>query len=149
MLKKQYFLAVLLVILAIGCATGSMGRLVSQQEDKNKVTIDELIQNWENFHIYHGSRDGVRPSALMFDPKDSGTALSGDSWRRIKDKTDLKNRVVTIQNQHQNLQVELILGPEDKVFGFMYSPGGLHIPIRVVDADTLYVMSLPKPISAP
>lgn len=140
-------MAVLSVLLA-SCA-GLYGRIVHQPSADAPVTIEALTESWETYDVYWGSRDGVRPAALMFDPKSNDTRLTGDSWRKIYDQAVLADTVEKIRLWHRRAELALIKGPDGRTFGFIYYPKRLHVPVKVVDEATLYVMSLPKPISPP
>ena len=146
MRTKNLIIILILFLLIAGC-TGSYGRIVKQPDNTPKVTIDDLKQNWNHYHVYSGSRDGVRPSALMFDPKGNGTKLTGDSWIKIDDEKNFFDTLGKVNLLSPNARVELIKGQDEKPFGFMYYPTSLHVPVKIIDAKTLYIMALPKPRS--
>jgi hypothetical protein len=85
----------------------------------------------------------------MFDPKDDNTKIVGDSWIKIKDQKTLNEKIKEIQNLYDYANVGVIKGPNDQAFGYMCFSNRLHIPIKVVDTQSLYVGSLPPFRSVP
>ncbi len=146
MRTKNLIIILILFLLIAGC-TGSYGRIVKQPDNTPKVTIDDLKQSWNDYYIYSGSRDGVRPSALMFDPKDNGKTLTGDSWIKIDEEHKFLDALRIVNIVSSNAQVALIKGQDGKTFGFMYYPPFLHVPVKIIDTNTLYIMALPQPVS--
>ena len=129
-----------------GC-TGGYGKISKPMDNENKITIQELKENWNQYFVYSGTRDGIRPSALMFDPKKNGTKLGGDSWTKIDDGETFLKTLNTIETIARSSQIGVIRGQDDKIFGFMYYPKKLHVIVKIVDENTLYVMPLPPPVS--
>ena len=136
-----------LFLLMTGCL-GSYGKIVEQSDNAPKVTITDLKQSWNQYHVYSGSRDGVRPSALMFDPKENDTKLTGDSWIKIDDEKKFLDTLGKVNLFSSNARIKLIKGQDEKMFGFLYYPPFLHVPVKIIDANTLYIMALPQPVSA-
>ncbi len=132
----------------MGCS-GNYGKLSKQTGTEDKMTLAELRENWEEYTIYYSYRWDSRPSAIMFDPKNNDKKLVGDSWYKIEDQEALSETIRTIQQQYDYAKVEIIEGPDNKFFGYMYYPYWLHIPVKIVDERTLYVGTLPPYQSAP
>ena len=85
----------------------------------------------------------------MFDPKNSSTKLSGDSWVKIEDQETLDEKINDIQLKYNNTNVYLIEGVDNLFFGYMYYSGHFHVGVKIVDERTLYIMPLPPPYSGP
>jgi hypothetical protein len=113
------------------------------------MTLAELRENWEEYTIYYSYRWDSRPSAIMFDPKNNGKKLVGDNWYKIEDQEALSETIRIIQEQYDYAKVEIIEGPDNKFFGYMYYPHWLNIPVKMVDERILYVSTLPPYQSAP
>ena len=84
-IKKYRFPSVFLFALIIsGCASWqkNYGKLRILSEKQSEVTIQDLIDKWDDYNIYysdHYERFNVRsPLGIMFDPKNNDTTLVGD-----------------------------------------------------------------------
>jgi hypothetical protein len=147
-IKRLAVLAILIVALVMGCS-GTYGKLSKQTGTEDKMTLAELRENWEEYTIYYSYRWDSRPSAIMFDPKNNDKKLGGDGWYKIEDQQTLSETISIIQQQYDYAKVEIITGPDNQVFGYMYYPFYLNVPVKVVDERTLYVSTLPPYQSAP
>lgn len=147
-IKRLAGIVILIFTLSMGCS-GTYGKIMKQTGNENKMTLAELRENWEEYTIYYSYRGDSRPSAIMFDPKNDDKKLVGDSWHKIEDQETLSETISIIQQRYDNAEVEIIEGPDNHVFGYMYYPSYLYVTVKVVDERTLYVMSLPPPKSTP
>ena len=84
-IKKYRFLSVFLITLIIySCASWqkNYGKLRILPESRNEVTIQNLIDKWNDYNIYYSDiYEGYNPRAtlgIMFDPKGNNTTLVGD-----------------------------------------------------------------------
>ncbi len=139
---------IFIVVFVMGCS-GDYGKIGKQTDLDNKMTLAELRENWEAYTIYYCYRWNSRPSALMFDPKNNDKTLIGDGWYKIEDQQTLSETIKIIQQQYDYAKVEVITGPDNQVFGYMYYPFYLYVPVKVVDERTLHVSTLPPNKSAP
>jgi hypothetical protein len=147
-IKKMTGIAIILFALFVGCL-GTYGKITKQTGSAPKVTQAELSENWDDYDVYFGMRSGRRASAVIFDPKDNGTQLTGDSWIKIEDSETLSVKIKEIDGQYKHASVNIIEGPDNQAFGFIYYPSYLHLPVKVVDEQTLYVSTLPPYKSTP
>ncbi len=141
-IRRLAGIVILILAFIMGCS-GNYGKLSKQTGTEDKMTLAELRENWEEYTIYYSYRWDSRPSAIMFDPKNNDKKLVGDSWYKIEDQEALSETIRTIQQQYDYAKVEIIEGPDNKFFGYMYYPYWLHIPVKIVDERTLYVSTLP------
>jgi hypothetical protein len=121
-------------------------RLASEQGEG--MTIQKLQENWKDYHVsYAGNSPGV-PAGIMFDPKDDGRELVGDTWTRVKDgKTvsEIISWISTYTGFYPRLHV--VLGPDKQLFGYIFYPWGSgDIVAKLIDERTLYVYDLPSPV---
>jgi hypothetical protein len=147
-IKKLAGLVILILILIMGCL-GNYGKIRKQTGIESKVTLSELRDNWAEYDIYFGRRSNRYADAIMFDPKNNNTRLSGDSWIKIEDQETLDERIKDLHRVYSWAGVYLIEGENNQVFGYMYYPGYFHVAVSIVDERTLYVSSLPKYKSTP
>jgi len=130
----------------MGCL-GTYGKISKQTGTEDKMTLAELRENWDEYTLYYSGRWDSRPAAIMFDPKNDDKKLLGDRWHKIEDQETLSETISTIQRWYYSDRVYIITGPDNQVFGYMYYPHWLYIPIKMVDERTLYVSTLPPPTS--
>lgn len=141
-------IVILIFVFAGGCAQ-NYGKINKQTGTGDKVTLAELRENWEDYDVYYGMRSGRRASAIIFDPKDNGTRLTGDSWKKIEDQGNLDARTKEIDDQYSYARVRIIQGADNQAFGYIYYPSHLQVPVKEVDERTLHVSSLPPYKSVP
>lgn len=132
-------LSVILFVFIIGCA-GSYGGIRKQTGTDNMVTLSKLRDNLDDYHTYYGKRSIQRTDALMFDPKHGDTNLTGDSWIKIEDEETLDEKIKEIRSMYHSPKIYLIEGADKQFFGYMYYSGKFHIPIKIVDEQTLHVL---------
>ncbi len=149
--KKLTGIFILVFILMMGCAvnTGNNGKIRKQTGTESKITLAELRDNWDDYDIYYSMRSNRWADAIMFDPKNNGTKLTGDSWIKIEDQEALDEKIKEVQSWYSYKRVYLIEGEDNQVFGYMFYPYYLRVPVEIVDEQTLYIGSLPKYKSAP
>ncbi len=147
-IKRLVGITIVIFAFVIGCS-GTYGKIIKQSGTGDKVTLTELRENWDDYDVYYGMRSGRWASAIMFDPNNNSTKLAGDSWIKIENQETLNAKIKEIQDQYDYVSVNIIEGPDSQIFGYMYYPSYLHLPVKVADERTLYVMSLPPYKSAP
>ncbi len=147
-IKRLAGIVILIFAFIMGCS-GTYGKIRKQTGIEGLMTLAELKENWEEYTTYYSHRRDSSPAAIMFDPKNNDNKLVGDSWYKIEDQETLSETISKIQQRYDNAEVEIIEGPDNQFFGYMYYPSYLYIPVKVVDERTLYVMTLPPPKSTP
>ena len=138
----------LILVLIVGCS-GPKGNIRKQADNADKVTLAELRDNWDDYDIYYSMRSNRWADAIMFDPKSNKTALTGDSWFKIESPEALDEKIKEVRAWYDYRRVFLIVGADNQVYGYMFYPYYLRVPVEIVDEQTLYVGSLPKYKSAP
>ena len=131
-----------LVFFIAGCAA-DRGRVVGQSPWGKRVTIEKLMDDYAKYDVYYS---GVKPTVaetVLFCPKEGDTKITPDKWWiKVKDQAELKIIVKwmnTITNHHKTLPtVQLVLGPNSKLFGYVYSYN-FPIETRVVNESNLIV----------
>jgi len=111
------------------------------------MTLAELIENWEDYQVYYGTKASPNPAGIMFDPKNDDTTLVGDSWIKIADQQTLIETIRIIETTWGDGEVLIIKGPgpDSLFFGYMYLPLWRYGTtfMKLVDEQTLYVGSIP------
>jgi hypothetical protein len=147
-IKKLAGIGILIFVFLVGCSVTN-GKIGKQTGTAHKVTLAELRDNWDDYDIYYGMRSNRYADAIMFDPKNNSTKLSGNSWIKIEDQETLDEKIKELQSIYDYAKVHIIKGENNQVFGYMYYPTYLRVPVRIVDERALYVSSLPPYKSAP
>ena len=150
--KRKIFLSVLLIALIIsGCVSWqkNYGRLHIIPKDSNEVTIQNLIDRWDDYQIYSYDQyagPGFRsPLGIMFDPKNNDTMLVGDRWKKVSDQktlTDMTKRIF-LATQFEPWLNE-ILGPDGGIYGYLYYSYGV-VTLKMVGDKKMYIFNLDDP----
>lgn len=151
-MEKYKFLSVFLVAIIISSCVSlshNYGRLKMVSKSQNKMTIQDLIDKWEDYNIYYSDKyEGYnvhRPLGIMFDPKNNDTKLVGDLWKKVKNQKDLIEMTQWIYpNTHYEPWLNEILGPDGRFYGYLYYSYGFAT-LKVVDDNTMYVFNLDEP----
>ena len=146
--KRSTGVAILIFVFIIGCL-GTYGKIRKQAGSGERITVAKLKDNWGEYDIYYAMRSNRYADAIMFDPKDSGTKLEGDSWIKIENQETLNEKITEVQTTYDYARVYIIEGIDNQIFGYMYYPSYLQLPVKVVDERTLYVSALPMYKSTP
>jgi hypothetical protein len=136
-------------VVAAGCSSPNYGNIQRQTDADEPVSLKQLTDNWKDHDVFYATRYSSRPAAVMFDPKNDDKRLTGEGWYRIEDPVTLAKTIRIIQIWYSAATVGVVRSPDDRIFGYMYYPPGLNIPIKMVDENTLYVSTLPLPKSTP
>jgi hypothetical protein len=149
--NKYIFVAligVLIIFLFSGCApmlTG-YGKIRPQPSRVERISIEQLEQNWQDYTISYNGWKVSNPKGIMFDPKNNETTLVGDTWIKVEDKKTVSEIIGWIKNYTAfNPQVWTILGPDDRLYGYLFYPGG-QVVIKVVNDTTMSVYSPSFPV---
>ena len=150
--KRKIFLSVLLIALIIsGCVSWqkNYGKLKTIPNGPNHLTIQNLIDKWDDYHIYSSDQyagPGFRsPLGIMFDPKNNDTMLVGDRWKKVSDQktlTDMTKRIFLATQREPWLNE--ILGPDGVLYGYLYYSYGV-VTLKVVDEKKMYIFNLEEP----
>jgi len=123
-MKKYRFLNVLLIALIISSfasCSNNYGKLRILPNSQNEVTIQDLIDKWDDYHIYYSDHyDGFNarsPLGIMFDPKNNDTTLVGDRWKKVGSQKDLIEMTKWIYPTTQyEPWLNEILGPDGRFY---------------------------------
>lgn len=145
------FLFVLVLFLPTACAgLQSHGKLRLQPQGKDRVTIEQLVEEWQGYDIHYAGINVNKPSAVLFDPKGDDRSLQVHPWWiKVNRKETLVEIIRWLEfDKHFEPLVWRVLGPDDRFFGYMFT-AWTHALIRVVDENTLWVNDLSMPPDYP
>ena len=151
MSRHRFLFIFLIALILYGCSISqkNSGKLRMIHKSQNDVTIQNLIDKWDDYNIYYSDiYDGYHPLAalgIMFDPKNNETTLVGDRWKKVKDQKDLIEMTKWIySNTQYEPWLNEILGPDGRLYGYLYYSYGF-VTLKVVDDKTMYVFNLEDP----
>ena len=145
--EKYVNLAVIsfvLIFLMSGCANYGKFRLESGQAEK--MTIQELQENWDDYSIYYADWRSVGwTGGIIFDPKKDDKTLVGDKWMKVEDKETLSQVIASIEAKNRYPRLYQILGPNNEFYGYMYlgpRRDNVNVFAKVIDSNSLRVSDL-------
>jgi hypothetical protein len=147
---KKGFSAVLVaagIILAVyGCAT--YGTVRSLQVYGNRITVQALVKDWQDYVIYFAGQNRSHPSAVLFKPKDDDTVIIADRWWKVENYETLTDLVDSIQRQlpiaYYYPRLLELLGPDSHGYGYVFTSWD-HVVMKRVDDRTMVIYDLPLP----
>ena len=140
------FVSLVLFLLA-GCAgLDAYGKLRLLADGKERVTIEQLVDRWQDYDVYYSGIAVHKPSAILFDPKGDERTLQVHPWWVRVEKKDMLLEILKWIDFYRKFPPRLraVLGPDNAFFGYMYTPWD-HALIKVVDDKTLWVNELSMP----
>jgi hypothetical protein len=151
-MEKYKLVSTFLVVLIIsGCVSWqkNYGKLKIIPKDQNEITIQNLIDKWDDYNIYYSDQyDGfsVRSAlGIMFDPKNNNTTLVGDRWKKVNDQNTLAEMTqwIVLNTQYEPWLNE-ILGPDGRLYGYLYYSYGV-VTLKMVGDNKMYIFNLEEP----
>ena len=144
-----YLFAVLLTGLTLGCSTTTRyGKLGYPQTEEPKMTLDQLLKDWQDYNIYYSGVWEGHIYGVMFDPKNDARKLVGHEWWEPVETQEQLRQSILWMNIFRSFRYEpmlwKILSPDNKLHGFIYTARYPMI-IKVIDNRTLWVDELTFP----
>jgi len=147
---KKRFRSILVVaglVLAVcGCASHPYVR--SQMVYGNRITVQNLVKDWQDYTIYFAGHGRGHPSAVLFKPKNDDRGVIADRWWKVEDYETLTDLVDSIQRQlpiaYYYPKLLELLGPDNHRYGYVFTSWD-HVVAKLVDDRTLVVYDLPLP----
>jgi hypothetical protein len=153
--RKRVYIALIGVMtffLFSGCASiiPGYGKLWPQPMRGERVTVGQLVENWEDYVIHYAGLNVGNPAGIMFDPKDDDRTLTGEKWVKVKDKEALSELISWMKSYTEyNPQIWSILGPNNEFFGYLFYPSyrmyADNVVIKVINDKTMYVYDVESP----
>lgn len=133
----------LLLTVFAGCATRFGYARITPTGDKS---IEDLVAQWQNYHVSYSGLHPGQPSGLMFDPRNDEREIEGKRWYPVQDRATLDEIVMWLrQNDTYPPDLLRLVGPEQVLYGYVYT-GWNQVVARAVDSRTLFVLGLPAPL---
>ncbi|MBN2063080.1 MAG: hypothetical protein JW882_21935 [Deltaproteobacteria bacterium] len=138
------FFMVLVLFILSGCA--GYGKFVFESslsgscDSNSRMTIQRLIENRMHYHISYWGLSSHQARGIMFDIKEDDFYLKGDSWKEVKDEGLFSSLVLWRIEPHGQGRLYKIIGPHDKLFGYIFFPEqNESAAAKVIDDKTLYI----------
>lgn len=133
----------IVILTFTGCAgLGTYGRLKSASGQD--VTIDALVQNWNDYKIFYKGYHFEQPSGVLFDVKGDSKTLMGEGWTLVEGQETLISLVSWAKvNLNYYPRLWVCIGPDNAFYGYLYT-GSDEAFLRVTGEKTLQVLGLPE-----
>ena len=154
--RREYvsiFIMAVLILFMSGCAEYGKLRVESQDvynantKYSEKMTIEKLLKNWQDYDIYYAGYKTSQATGIMFDPKNDGRKLINGWWKKIDSKEELDYVVKWLgfrsQFTYGNYLYRMI-GPDQKLYGYVFTPYN-HVVFKTVGDNEMYVYYLDNP----
>ena len=138
--KRRIYCLLILMFLAasiFGCmASGKYGRLTLAGSD---MTIEQLMTQWKEYHIFYAGVSVSQPNAILFDPRGDDRVITlHEYWAPVKNRSELSEIMGWMGPVGSRAALYKIMGPGEQVFGYIYM-SNMSPLIRVVDEKTLWI----------
>jgi hypothetical protein len=136
-----------LFLIVAGCA--NYGRLRLESGPGETITVQKLVENWENYDVLATGVEPNVPSAIIFAPKNNdGRKVIGERWWELDNQKSIANTVGWIKNQNPlgpyYPRLWRMLGPDGHLYGYMYT--SWDSAVMIVGPDkTMKVLDIPVP----
>ena len=117
------------------------GRIVAQSRKGEQVSIQQLTDDFAKYKVYYAGTKPADAVTVLFCPKDNDKTITPDRWwNKVGDQASLSNSVSWMQtrNAASRPSVQLVMGPNSQVFGYVYS-FSFQIRMRVVNDKEMIV----------
>ena len=143
-----YAMCILAACLLFSCSGLSNYGALGPAGGSGEVSISLLKDGWEEYDIYYNTWYSAVPAALMFDPRDNNTTLTGNSWTRVEEEAEFSQLMERVTGSFNYTRIWAIVGPEKQLLGYMITPT-TQLHIKMIDEKTFRVSSLQVPPSGP
>ena len=147
-LPQFYALSIFAACLLCACTTLPDYGALGPADGNSQVNIADLEAGWERYDIYYNTWYTATPAALMFDPRDNATTLTGNSWIRVTEAAAFADHMQRVSGKHEFTRIWAIVGPQKQLLGYMITPT-TKLYIKMIDEKTFYVSNLQVPPSGP
>jgi len=115
-------------------------------DDEWADSIQNLVENWQEYHIYYAGLSYKSPSAIMFVPKQGDKRVVSRKWMPVTDQS-VAATIVKWLDSYMNFPPTLwkILGPDGHFFGYVYTSAEEQVVVREIEPNTLFVEDIPLP----
>ncbi len=132
--------------LMLGCAP--YGSLLPVGGAGDPVTVDQLVEQSEQFRVFYAGYAVNNPSGILFDPVgDDRHLIPSPRWSEITGRDTAAEVVGWLRIQSGPgyfPALSRIVGPDGELYGYLFT--GWHgLPTRGIEKQGLFVYDLPDP----
>jgi len=138
------------ILLALFCLSGCLGLekygSIRAADGQWANTIQGLIENWQEYHIYYAGLSYKSPSAIMFNPKQGDKRVVSQKWMPVTDQSVVIT-IVKWLDSYVNFPpyLSVVLGPNGDFFGYVYTSAEEQVVAREIEPNTLFIEDIPLP----
>jgi hypothetical protein len=144
-----FMITAILMGLTSSCSTvKGYGKLDFAGTTEPKMTLNQLVEDWNDYYIYYSGINENRVYGIMFDPKNDDRKLVGHEWwAPVESQEQVRQSILSVdvfrafRNQPTLWK---ILSPDNQVHGFIYT-FRYPVIVKVIDDQTLWVDELTFP----
>ena len=134
---------IVLVFFTAGCVSkkDDRGRVKAQPRGGEQITIQKLTDDFAKYNVYYS---GIKPAlavGILFDPKDGDKTLNPDRWWTPLEDQESLSSTVRWMRAHADRHiptVQLIMGPNSQLFGYIYT-WNINTKFKVVSDKEILV----------
>jgi len=149
LVRYSAIILILTVVLMPGCAwIKGYGKVRLSSDYGDDMTIQKLQENWDDYHVRYAGLSTDIPAAIMFDPKDDGRELVGDTWTMVEDGETVAEIISWIETYTEFYpRLHVIIGPDNQLYGYVFYAWGYdRVIVKEIDERTVYVYDLESPV---
>jgi len=151
-MKRRWKWAGISVVLLplVCCLSGCLGLekygSIRSASGQYSMTIQDLIQNWQEYHIYYAGLSYKSPSAILFNPKAGNKRVVSSKWMPVTDQSVVVT-IVKWLDSYVNFPpyLSVVLGPNGDSYGYVYTSAVEQVVVREIEPNTLFVEDIPLP----
>ena len=144
-MKKGVVVVLLISLFVVVAGCASYGKLKLESGPGATMTIQQLKENWQNYHILATGVEPGFPTAVIFDRKDDSREVIGDRWWELRDYKSVSDTIDWIAAQIDDYpRLWEMLGPDNHLYGYMFTPWESAV-LNVGDDKNMRVLDIPMP----
>jgi hypothetical protein len=145
---KKYLTGAILFVVCVVILSGCVGQATYRVVPPGNITIETLMQNWQDYDVYYAGLGPDHPSAVMFHPKNDDRVVTFDRWSKVDSRKLLGDIIDSIQRQvgltPYYPRLFEIRGPDGHLYAFMFT-AWTTVSTRLIDDRTMFVFDIPLP----
>ena len=142
--KKLIYMKMIVLLVVLTSTSCSMSQQYGKYALLNPagITLEELLKDWENYHVYYAGVSVGDVNAILFDPRFDDRQMDVHKWWvEVEDPDTLSDLMGFIYSKPQTPNLRTIIGPNDQIYGYLFSVWW-SVPIKVVNNKTLWIDDL-------
>jgi len=148
-MKNRFGSVLVLAALALTvCGCASYGYVRSQMVYGNRITVQNLVKDWQDYTVYFTGHGRGHPSAVLFKPKGDDRVIIADRWWKVETYEILTDLVDSIQRQlpipYYYPRLLELLGPDNHRYGYVFTSWD-HVVVKLIDVRSIVIYDLPLP----